>query len=145
MVTGKIEVDRWLRIIKDSIAYSRAAVEKEAEKIADLSKSYERSLCLSDFTAKRIKKKLEEQGVDFWIRYLGQPYHFTPLEILKRIMAKREITRQEAEALIKEHIRFIQEYVYRKPFPQAVDEWSRRKLYWIPRERIEADKSWKEH
>jgi len=134
IITGRIEVDKWLKILKSEVEAYEKTIEKEADKIADLSKNYERPICISDFTAKQIKEKLKERGIDPWIQYLGQPYHFTPLEILKRTMMKREVSKEEAEALIREHLRFIQEYIYRKPFPKAVDEWSREKLYWIPKE-----------
>jgi len=32
---------------------------------------------------------------------------------------------------VKEHIKFIREYIYRKPLLEALDEWSMNKLYWL--------------
>ena len=133
MITEKINVEAWLKILKDVVEEEKAALEREGEKIVELSEIYERSICLSNFSAKQIKEKLKEKGIKSWIEYLGQPHHFTPLEVLKRTLMKREISREEAEALIKEHLKFIQEYIYRKPFLKAIDEWNKRKLYWIPK------------
>lgn len=134
IVTGRIEVEEWLRILRGDLEAHEAVAEAQAERLADLSMGYERSLCISSMGVREVKERLMERGVRVWVRYLGQPHHFTPLEILRRIISRSgEVGREEAEALIREHLKFIREYVYKKPYPQAVDEWSRDKLYWLPR------------
>jgi len=134
-VSGRVNVEDWLRLLKADVEAAESGLEKEVERISEMAWEYDRVVCISDFTARKIREKLEEEGVKPWIRYLGQPYHFTPLEVLKRKLARGDVDKEEAEELIREHVKFIREYVYRKSFPEAVEEWSEKNLYWIPRSR----------
>lgn len=134
MITNRVDVEEWLRILRERSKLREISSRREAEKVADISLQYERAVCVSERTPTHIKSKLEEEGIKPRIHYLGQPHHFTPLEVLSRMLSsRRKVSREELEGLIKEHIEFIREYVYRKPMLEAIDEWSMRKLYWIPR------------
>ena len=133
MVTGRINVDEWLKILCERMAMKEAAFKREAEKVAEISTGYEKSICISDSMPSHIRKRLKEKGVKLKVHYLGQPYHFTPIEILKRKLAKGDVDEEEVKHLIREHINFVREYLYRKSLPEAVEEWSMRKLYWIHR------------
>ena len=131
MVTGRVDVEEWLKVLGEGAKLWKIASEREAEKVADISTNYDKSICISDYMPAHLRSRLKLRGVKLKVRYLGQPYHFTPIEILRRKLARGSVDEKEAEELIKEHIRFVREYLYRKPLPEAVEEWSSRKLYWI--------------
>ena len=135
MITGRVDVREWLRVLGEGARLWEAASEREAEKAASISTNYDKSICISDYAPAHLRNRLKLEGVKLRVRYLGQPYHFTPIEILRRKLAKGAVDEKEAEELVREHIRFVREYLYRKPLPEAVENWSSRKLYWIRGER----------
>lgn len=133
IITNRVNVEEWLKILQERSRLREASLRREAEKVADICARYEEAVCVSDRTPTHIKSKLEEERIKPRVRYLGQPHHFTPLEVLSRALSRRRVSREELEKLIKEHIEFIRGYVYRKPMLEAIDEWSLKKLYWILR------------
>ncbi len=131
-VRGEVKVDEWIDVVKRGVESSERALEREANYISENGSGYGRILCVSGFEAKEMKENLKDL-YDTWIKYLGQPYHFPPLEILRRILRRQgEVDDETAEKLVKEHIRFIREYVYYMPFTEAVEKWVAEKLYWMP-------------
>ncbi|MEM0079696.1 MAG: hypothetical protein QXK95_00910 [Nitrososphaerota archaeon] len=130
IVSEKIDIDSWLHILKKMV--TREEYLRSFRKILRVCNSYDRVLCVSGFEGKYLKKKLSEEDVYSWVKYLGQPYHFTPLEILKKILLRREVSKDIVEKLVREHIKFIREYVYYMPYIEAVERWVEEKLYWIP-------------
>lgn len=133
IITDKVDIEEWLKVLQERSRLREVSSRREAEKVADISIQYEKAVCVSDRTPIYIKSKLEEEGIKPRVHYLGQPHHFTPLEVLNRALSRRKVSREELERLIREHIEFIRDYVYRKPVLEAIDEWSMKKLYWIPR------------
>lgn len=133
MITGRIEADEWLKLLSEERRIAEIGSIREAEKVASTSIHYEKAACISEHTPTHLKGRLEQEGIRSRIRYVGQPHHFTPLEVLRRKLARRGVSREEVEEHVKEQIRFVREYLYRKPLPEALDEWSMRKLYWLPR------------
>lgn len=139
VIREKIDVEEWMRILEKSIVREAEKRGREFSKILDVIQDYERVICISGFEGKYIKKGLEEAGVKSWIKYLGMPYHFTPLEILKRLIMLDRIDKELFSKLIKEHIRFLREYVYYMSYTEAVEKWVREKLYWLPVRRVWSD------
>jgi len=133
IITSRVKVEEWLKVLQEESKLKEVSSEREAEKVASISICYEKTACISDQTPVHIKSRLEHEGIKPKIHYVGQPYHFTPLEVLKRRLSKGEVSREEAKKLIKEHIKFVREYVYREPILEAIDKWSVKKLYWLPR------------
>ena len=132
IITNRVNVEEWLKILQERSRLREISSRREAEKVADISVRYEKTVCISDRTPTHIKSRLEKERIKPRVHYLGQPYHFTPLEVLSRALSRRRVSREELERLIREHIEFVREYVYRKPMLEAIDEWSTKKLYWIP-------------
>jgi hypothetical protein len=131
MITGRVDADEWLKLLSEERRIIEAGSIREAEKVASTLIRYERAACISEHAPTHLKARLAREGMMTRVRYVGQPYHFTPLEILRRKIAKGGVSREEVEALVKEHVKFIREYVYHKPLLEALDEWSVRKLYWL--------------
>ena len=131
MITGRVDADEWLKLLSEERRIIEAGSIREAEKVASTLIRYERAACISEHAPTHLKARLAREGMMTRVRYVGQPYHFTPLEILRRKIVKGGVSREEVEALVKEHVKFIREYVYHKPLLEALDEWSVRKLYWL--------------
>ncbi|MEM4536467.1 MAG: hypothetical protein QXP92_04430 [Nitrososphaerota archaeon] len=137
IVREKIDVEEWVKVLKKSVIGEDERLGREFSKIIDVAQNYERVICISGFEGKYIKRRLEQAGVKSWIRYLGMPYHFTPLEILKRLIMLDKIDKELFSKLIKEHIRFLREYVYYMSYADAVEKWVRERLYWLPIGRVQ--------
>ncbi len=133
MITSRVNVEEWLKVLQEGSRLEEVSSRREAEKVANISICYEKTICISDQIPIHIKSRLEHEGIKPKIHYVGQPHHFTPLEVLKRGLSKGKIGRDEVEKLIREHIEFVREYIYREPILEAIDEWSVKKLYWLPR------------
>lgn len=133
MITGRVDADEWLNLLSEESRIAEITSMREAEKIVSTSMCYEKTACVSDYTPIYLKMRLIREGIRSRTRYVGQPHHFTPLEILRRKLAKKGVSREEVEALVKEHVKFIRGYVYRKPLLEALDEWSMKELYWLGR------------
>jgi len=133
MITGRVDADEWLKLLSEERRIIEASSIREAEKVASTLIRYERAACISEHAPTHLKARLAREGMMIKVRYVGQPYHFIPLEILRRKIVKGSVNREEVKALVKEHIKFIREYVYHKPLLEALDEWSTKKLYWLRR------------
>ncbi|MEM1655102.1 MAG: hypothetical protein QXU12_01195 [Nitrososphaerota archaeon] len=131
MITGRVDADEWLSLLSEEKRIAEIASIREAEKIVSVLMRYEKAICILEQAPAHLKERLIREGMKPKVRYVGQPYHFTPLEILRRKLAKGGVSTEEVEALVKEHIKFIREYIYRKPLLEALDEWSMNKLYWL--------------
>lgn len=131
IITGRVDVDEWLKLFSEERRIVEAGSIREAEKVASTLIRYERAACISEHAPTHLKARLAREGMITRVRYVGQPYHFTPLETLRRKIAKGNVSREEVEALAREHVKFIREYVYRKPLLEALEEWSMKKLYWL--------------
>lgn len=132
IIREKVDVEEWIKVLEKTVVGETEKWNREFSKILDVTENYDRVVCVSGFEGKYIKKRLEGAGVNSWIRYLDMPYHFTPLEILRRLMLLDRVDKELFRELIKEHIRFLREYIYHMPYTEAVEKWVREKLYWLP-------------
>ena len=129
-IRGKVEVEKWLEQLKWEIEETEKALEREGETMESEAEDYDKSICISGFEGKYLRKKLSEK-FKTWIKYVDQPYAFTPLEILRRkLTTQGEVSEEEARELIEEHIRFIHDYVLTNELDEAYLKWAREKLYW---------------
>ena len=133
LIKGEVDVHEWLKILKLRSDALREAFQDEVKYIDEAADIYDRLVCVAGFQAKNYRRALMEKHHS-WIRYLGQPYHFPPLEVLTRILMRRGgIDEEEARSLIEEHLKFVRDYLYLMPLPDALEMWSARKLYWMRR------------
>jgi len=106
-VTDRIDVDEWIGVLKKHIRPE--AAEQEAEFIS--LKAGGDSICITGLSGWRIAKILREFGHEVKVRSAERQYLFKPLEILEALMESGNLTRKVAEELIREHARFIRDYV----------------------------------
>ncbi|MFB0558566.1 MAG: hypothetical protein ACETVY_05575, partial [Candidatus Bathyarchaeia archaeon] len=125
----------------DSLEVDREARETEAEAIME--RVGRSSVCVSDMGGRGLRKSLKSSGIQVKIQYVERPYHFTPLMVLKRLMAMGLVMDGEIERLVRSHLEYIRSYVYRfDSRDRAYYEWVFDKVPWlrkkIDKEEIEA-------
>jgi len=129
-ITGKISTDRWLKLLT-SQAHTLDTIRREADYILEESSNYDKSICIAGFEGRELRKYLEKE-METWVKYIGLPYHFTPLEVLRRELYLGKVSEERVRQLVSEHIKFIREMVIPKDLETAISEWTKRMLYWHP-------------
>jgi len=132
IMIGKVELKKWRDILRTSLEVDRNATKKESETI--LGKTGEKSICLSDLGGRRFKQTLSRAGLDVKIHYVEKFYHFTPLMIMKRKMARGSIGDEELEEMVWRHVEYVRSYIYRfRNRDRAHYEWVYEKIPWLRR------------
>ncbi|HIQ29058.1 MAG TPA: hypothetical protein EYH45_00675 [Candidatus Caldiarchaeum subterraneum] len=132
-IKNEIEVEKWLEQLRWEVEETKKALERERKTMEEEAENYDRSICVSWLEGRWLRNQLKEK-FRTWIKYVDQPYLFTPLEVLRRkLAAKGEVSEEEARHLIKEHIRFIHDYVLTNELDEAYLKWTKEKLYWHSR------------
>ncbi|MCC6013723.1 MAG: hypothetical protein LM593_05090 [Candidatus Verstraetearchaeota archaeon] len=104
-ITNKINIKEWLEVLKESGTDIESIVE-----FINI-KSYGKSLCVVGLSPWKLAKRLRELGFDVKIKSIERIYYLKPLEILSILLEKGKFNEKLAEELIKEHIRFIYDFV----------------------------------
>ncbi len=134
VIIGEVEFEMWRDILRTSLEVDKNATKKEATTI--LEKTGEKSICISDLGGRRFKRTLNKAGLDVKIHYVEEFYHFTPLTILKRKMARGPVKDEELEELVRLHVEYVRSYIYRfRNRDRAHYEWVYDKIPWL-RQRI---------
>ncbi|MDJ0270427.1 MAG: hypothetical protein NXY59_07780 [Aigarchaeota archaeon] len=129
---GKIDVKRWLEELKRENEAAREAVKREVEMMESEASVYDKSICLAGVEGRFFHEELKTR-FKTWLKYIDQPYFFTPLEILKReLETKGEVSYERAHQLIREHLKFIHDYVLTNELDDAYLKWVRKRFYWHP-------------
>ena len=106
-VTGRIDVNEWISVLREHIRPE--AMKQEAEFIS--LKARGDSICIAGLSGWRMARILRGFGHKVKVRSAEKLYLFKPLEILEALMERRNLTHKVAEELIREHARFIRDYV----------------------------------
>lgn len=129
-LTSSVSIEKWRSLIEEEAERSHRWVGEEADYIISEAEPYRSVVCVSGFEGRFIKRFLSGAS-ETWIRYAGTPYHFSPLEVLKRRALLGEVSDGEIEALVKQHIEYVRELVIPRGLEEGAEEWSRRRLYWL--------------
>lgn len=132
ILTGEVEVDRWRETLRASLEVDERAAGREAEII--IRKVGKRTICLSGLGGRRLKESLNRAGIDVKICYVEENYHFTPLSILKRKMARGFVMNEELDELVRLHVEYVRGYIYRfRNRDRAHYEWEYDRVPWLRR------------
>lgn len=100
-VTGKINLREWIELFKSK------SMDFEVEFISHRAKG--RCLCISDIYGWNLARRIREYGHEVNLKSVERIYFLKPLESLSLLIERGKL--DMAEELIKEHVRFIDEYV----------------------------------
>ncbi|MGP3667685.1 MAG: hypothetical protein ACKD6N_05645 [Candidatus Bathyarchaeota archaeon] len=129
IITGKVEVKEWRKILIEELKFSFKALEEEVEYITDVAKNYDVNVCLGGLAVKNIENFTRKAGFDVEVKYIDTPYHYTPLEVLRNRLKEeleegKENPDHVLENLIKQHIYYIKNYILLSMNPDdAYDKW----------------------
>ncbi len=138
---GEVELDEWRDALIQSISLDRDSIVEEARRIRGLVQGD--SICLAEVGGRSLKGLLTASGLVVRVHYVERPYHFAPLAILKRRMARGYVDDRELERLVRCHVDYIRRYIYRfESRDRAHYEWTYENIpwlrRWLRREEIEA-------
>ncbi|MEM2162942.1 MAG: hypothetical protein QXR84_05090 [Candidatus Bathyarchaeia archaeon] len=133
-ITGKVDIEVWRNIVLSIINNVSSSADDESNYILKTfieSGCRQKAICLSDYPARRLVKRLREMGIKAFLRFIFTPYYFTPLEILIResIAAMEKgltISDERIESLVKTHAEFIRDYILTSDnYDEAYFKWLR--------------------
>ena len=129
-LSDTIDVNAWRSAVKKSIELGRRALDSEVKYIACRAKGD--SICLTDMGGFSMKRALSRVGIDVKMIYVETPYHHNPLSILKRKMDRGELGDEDIERLVRCHIDYIREYVFKyENRDRAYYEWVLDNVAWM--------------
>lgn len=108
-MTSRINVEDWKDILRKGMSYRREALEIEADSIHE--KAGHRSVCVSGLNGRNLEQRLIGKGLRVSLIEIEEFYHPTPLEILEERLSKGDMPNEEAEALVKEHLKYVRDYI----------------------------------
>jgi len=122
-VTERIDVEEWIKTIKQPINHNLTSLE--AEFIG--SRAEGKSLCIAGLSGWKLADHIRKFSHKVSVRCIEKQYIMKPLETLELLLENRKLTRQKAEQLIKEHATFIRDYVLNtKNIDEAYFSWIKR-------------------
>lgn len=129
-ITHSVDTEKWDRLLREEIERSRQALEIEAQAIRDEALNYDKSICIAGFDAHGIQETLRKD-LETWLHYIDNPYHFTPLEILRRELAIGKISPARIAELVSHHIDFVRNYVLPSNIEEGYLKWMKNKARWL--------------
>lgn len=131
-ITNRVEHEKWREALRDSIRLGGEEVKSMAWKT--LEKAAEGSILVCDLGDRPIKRVLVDAGLGVRATYVDEFYHFTPLSILERRLARGHVCDRDLEALVRGHSEYVRNYVYRYGSrDRAHYEWTYDKAGWLRR------------
>ena len=106
-ITGKVDVDEWIKTLKESFRTETA--DWEAEVITF--KAEGKTICLAGIEGWKLAKKIRGFGHKANVKCVERLYCLKPLETLEILLEKGKLTRENAEKLVREHAKFIRDFV----------------------------------
>lgn len=120
-ITGKIRLEEWLNFLKP------LPLDSSIEFIAYRAKG--RCLCISNLSGWTIARRIKNYGHEVFLKCVESFYRLKPLETLSILLERGKINPEIAECLIKEHIKFINEYVLKSSnLDEAYFSWAKSAL-----------------
>ena len=105
--TGKVDVDEWIKVLKESLQYD--ALAHEAEYV--IYRAEGKTVCLTGLGGWKLANRIKMMGHEAAVRCVERFYRFKPLEVMEALLELGKLTRGVAEKLIWEHVEFVRGYV----------------------------------
>lgn len=106
-VTDKVDVDEWIKTLKGSFRTDTA--DWEAEVVA--LKAEGKTACLAGIDGWKLAQRIRRFRHEVNVKCVERLYCFKPLETFEILLEMGKLTREEAERLIREHAKFIRDFV----------------------------------
>ncbi len=132
--TGRVNLSEWKRLLEEYIRLSGDALNDEANYITERFNSESSGICISNFEGRILAERLRGEKLRVNINYVLAPYHFTPLEILMRMLMFEDgrVDDHTVSTFVNLHAKFIREYILTsEDYDTAYMRWVRDKAGWI--------------
>jgi hypothetical protein len=110
-VSGRINVDDWIRTISEYMVGREDALSREAQRIIAMTGD-SGNIVLSGLGGKELKRLLSGP-LNIQIQCVEKFYHFTPIEILQTVIVRGDVDRCYIESLVRCHLEYVNSYVLR--------------------------------
>jgi hypothetical protein len=119
----KIDAEDWKKILKKGVEHRCDALDREMDLIHN--KASQECICISGLDGKELEQRLSAKGHNVILTDIEEFYHPTPIEILKERLAKKDISIEETEELVKEHMNYVRKYILKsRNRDQAYYQWA---------------------
>jgi len=105
----EIDLEDWRSILLKGISLRRDALNKEADSIHE--KAIGECSCVSNLDGENLEQRLTEKGHKTNLINVEEFYHRAPLEMLEERLAKGDISNEEAEKLVRDHLDYVKNYI----------------------------------
>ncbi|MCS7114747.1 MAG: hypothetical protein RMJ15_09100 [Nitrososphaerota archaeon] len=106
-VTGKVDVEEWIKTVMPPLNLS--STDLEAEFIGF--KAEGKSVCITGIFGWKLAKRIKGFGHKVSVKCVEKRYYMRPVETFEILLERGKLTPQNAEQLIKEHAKFVRDYV----------------------------------
>jgi hypothetical protein len=122
-IRGKVDVGEWRKVLSEEASCAERfwgeALEAILEKIGDNPVS----ALLYDGDIGELKLELERRGISLEIFPLGR-YWKTPLDVLRSMMRRGDVSDEEIEACIRRHADYLSLVIRSRDLEEAHERWS---------------------
>ncbi|MBS7616229.1 hypothetical protein KEJ45_03400 [Candidatus Bathyarchaeota archaeon] len=106
-ITDKVDVDEWIKTLRWSLRTE--ATDWEAEVVA--SKAEGKTVCLAGINGWKLAQRIRGFGHKANVKCAERLYCLKPMETFEILLEMGKLTREEAEKLVREHAKFIRDFV----------------------------------
>lgn len=133
-ITGRIDLKEWLDALHRMMDRMLKSIDYETDHILRTWFEWGRgrkTICISDYSAKGLLRRIRESGIKASLRYIFTPYYFTPLEVLVREISRASergatVNYERLKRLIFMHAEFVREYILTSgSYDEAYFRWLR--------------------
>lgn len=118
--TGKVDVEEWLRVLKEHHMFETSRFEAETIGI----RARGRCLCLAGLSGWKLAEPIKAMGHRVRVKCVERLYVFKPLEVLDSLIERGRINQEEVEELIHCHINFVRGYILTSEnLDEAYNKW----------------------
>lgn len=140
LISNKISIERWNDVLSLMMQNLHSWISEESEYIASEAENHDAAICITGYDGATLKKYLSKY-FNCWLKYTGTPFHLPPLYTLIRINKIKNLSSDEIIKIIKEHLKFIHDFIIPFGLEDGLELWSIKKLYWLNPKQKSKDKN----
>ncbi|MEM3666866.1 MAG: hypothetical protein QW222_07290 [Candidatus Bathyarchaeia archaeon] len=106
-VTDKVDVDEWIKTLSGS--FITGTIDWEAEVVAF--KAEGKTVCLAGIDGWKLAERIRRFEHKANVKCVERLYCLKPLETFEILLERGKLTREDAEKLVREHAKFIRDFV----------------------------------
>ena len=113
-ISGRVKVREWKELLKDEFESDKTSISNAAYRIIRSYHPLAYTVCVAHLEGRHLLESLRRRILQVKLKYIGIPYLFTPLEVLKRLVSIRGLSKipdEVIERYVKLHVDYIRNYI----------------------------------